>query len=150
MLKSILFSFFLLISSHCFSQYFIDNTDSSKIDEPPIFPQGGNAFVRKLTISFRIPESVIKSSFQGDFVIHFTVDTVGITNLDSINFDQMAFHRKIVLPRAKTQVKEDITKEVLRIFERMPEWVPGISKGISVPVRYKLPFQILFEEPLKW
>ena len=142
MLKTVFILFFSTVSINCFSQSILQDSAVSSVDFPPEYPGGSDAFFRKINISFRVPQSLFKTSYQGKLKVHFTVDTEGTTILDSINFDKMTFQRKLITQRQKINTQEDLIDEFNRIFNRFPEWTPGSHNGVAIPVQYTLNFPL--------
>lgn len=146
MLKSFLLLVFCLTANLCFSQQFpLRNRAADGDSIPPQYPEGGNEFVKTVTRKFKVPHTVSKFSYEGVFNIHFTVTIDGIPAIDSINFAKMKFHSKRTSVITMEQVQNDIRSEMDRVFEQIPEWIPGSVDGMRIPYRFILPFSVYFD-----
>ena len=133
-------------ADRCFSQDYFMEKDSSAILTPPVYPNGGDAFNRNIHKIFRIPQSIGKFSYKGTFYMKLTVNADGETILDSINFDKMSFGKKKITQNERQEAMDDLTKEMKRVFERLPLWTPAMSKGVPVSAKFNWSYHINFDE----
>ena len=146
MLRKFVLVIFCLTSNLCFSQEFaLRNSAAVRDSIPAQYPEGGDMFVKTLTRRFKIPYSVSKFSYEGEFNIHFTVDTDGIPAIDSLDFTKMKFRSKRRSDSTLKLVQNDIRNEMDRIFAQIPEWIPATANGARVPFRFILPFWVYFD-----
>ncbi len=73
--------------------------------------------------NLRYPDEAKKSKTEGTVVIQFV-----------INIDGSISNTKIV-----KEIGDGCAKEVLRVVNEMPIWIPGKQRGAPVKVRYTLP-----------
>jgi len=83
-----------------------------------------NKFLAKNT---RYPRSAVKDGIQGTVLISFVI-------LESGKIDKIEI---------KQSVREDLDNEAIRVIKKMPNWNPGMVKGIPVKVRFTIP--LIFE-----
>jgi len=112
---------------------------------PAQYPEGGNAFIKTVNRHFKMPLSTNKYSYEGVFDIHFTVDIEGVPTIDSIDFTRMKSRAKRISTGHLRQVQNDLRIEMDRVFDRIPEWIPGTANGVRIPYRFTLPFSVYFD-----
>ena len=91
----------------------------------PSFPGGAEAMMKFIGENFRYPEND-STNAQGRVNLEFIVLSTG--KIDSI---------KVV-----RSVTPDIDKEVVRVVESMPLWIPGKKDGEPTDIRCFLPIYI--------
>ena len=94
------------------------------VDPMPEFPGGKEQMNKFLTKNIRYPRSADKDGIQGTVLISFVV-------LESGKIDKIEI---------KQSVREDLDNEAIRVIMKMPNWKPGMVKGIPVKVRFTVPF----------
>ncbi len=97
------------------------------VDPMPEFPGGKDQMNEFLTKNTRYPRSAVRDDIKGTVFISFVVLESG--KLDNIEIKQ--------------SVREDLDNEAIRVIKKMPNWKPGIVKGIPVKVRFTVP--IIFD-----
>ena len=101
----------------------------STAGKTPYFPGGTQALMRFLNENMKMPNN--NEGIQGRVVAQFTIDTTGkISNIEIVRSLSPAFDR-----------------EVIRVIELMPDWIPG--KQQKEDVRYFLPFNFPLPKELK-
>lgn len=107
--------------------------DSSTIvrdwaDEMPSFPGGEEALNKFIIDEFDIPEIVQEIANDVEVVVQFVVNETGnVENIQILRCSKPGF---------------GIEKEAISIYQNMPRWTPGKSKGDPVKVRVKQPIKI--------
>jgi protein TonB len=94
----------------------------------PEFPKGNNALISFLSKNLRVPEEAIVPGQRFKIPVRFIVGKDGRVS-------------DIVFPELQTA--EVFKKEILRVFNKMPRWVPGSQRGRPVAVYLSIP--IVFE-----
>lgn len=117
-------------------------SQTMETDHPPIFQGGMSQLSRYLSENLHLPTSVVTYQFGGKAVVRFVVDTNGVAIPDSVFLDQMKFGKKRLTEEEQTKAKTDLIAEIKRMISAMPNWVPGIQKGVAVRVRYHLPLNV--------
>ncbi|MDP4189158.1 MAG: energy transducer TonB, partial [Bacteroidota bacterium] len=93
------------------------------VEKMPEFPGGINALMKFLADNIKYPAQDIKEGKEGTVVIRFVVDKTG----------------NVKNPEVLRSVNPEIDQEALRVVNLMPNWKPGLQKGIAVPVYFVLP-----------
>ncbi|HNW89252.1 MAG TPA: energy transducer TonB [Bacteroidales bacterium] len=93
------------------------------IDKMPEFPGGEAAMTKFIIDNVRYPEAAKKSGSQAKVLVDFLVTKTG--KLDSI--------------RVKEKTNELLDKEAIRVISSMPDWIPGMDKGVAIDVQMTLP-----------
>lgn len=91
------------------------------IDTMPQFPEGNQALTNFISQNLNYPAD--GGCFEGPVIVSFIVEASG--EITSLN---------IVL-----SPYEPANKEVQLLFEKMPNWYPGVCNGKNVPVKMILP-----------
>jgi len=100
-------------------------------DTQPQFIGGDVARIKYLTENLKFPISTVPDTITFiQFFLSFIIDTNGKVN------------NVCVFYRANHEQFIDIEKEGIRVFENMPNWIPGIKNGIKVPVILIMPLQL--------
>jgi TonB family protein len=114
-----------LISSSTIYKYKSDGDALTKVDTPPEFPGGADAFGQFLGHTIRYPAAAIENNTQGRVIISFVVEVDGtLTNI-----------------RITKGVGDSIDEEAIRVIMLSPKWKPGILNGKQVRVAYSVPIQ---------
>lgn len=113
------------------------NTQKSYADEPvfttvahmPSFPGGEMALMKYLAENIKYPAEAKKAGIKGRVFVHFIVEPNG--KVDNIKILKGIGH--------------GCDKEVIRVMEKMPKWVPGRNKdnkpvrtSFNLPVKFSL------------
>ncbi len=107
-----------------------DTLDNGQIivtfaEKMPEFPSGSEGLELFVKQNIKIPESLNEN---GRVVIEFIVEKTGVlTNM-----------------RIMKSLSPDCDKEVIRLFESMPRWIPGMNNERKI--RIKLVCSIYFNE----
>lgn len=97
------------------------------VDEMPSFPGGEIKMQEFIRGNLRYPEAALDSGVEGRVIVRFVVTGKGeITNITIIR-----------------SLDPDCDKEVMRVIELMPNWIPGRHKDKHVSVYFTLP--VLFK-----
>lgn len=136
--STIIFSTLILLFVVCINAYSSDTTncpshfDSSSnrqvynfVDQMPTFPGGIDEMKKFIALHLRYPESIC---LQGSVFVSFIVEPDG----------NIAFV-KIVKSLGKQG-----DQEVLKMMEKMPNWIPGLCNGEIVPVEIVIPVSFNF------
>lgn len=113
--------------------------DEKVYDKPEVAPEfKGDAeklyeFIAK---NIKYPQSAVDSAFQGRCYCNFIVEKDG--SLSNIKVVKHSFNKAIDSPGMQ-KVKDDIDKEVIRVFSLMPKWVSGKVKGRTIRCNYSVP-----------
>ncbi|MDL2223359.1 energy transducer TonB [Bacteroidales bacterium OttesenSCG-928-M11] len=99
----------------------------SHVNIMPSFPGGDTSLKQWLQTNLEYPTSAMEFCIEGKVEVRFIVNPDG-----SISNAQI-----------KRGLTPDLDKEALRLINQMPDWVPGLLDGTSVPVWYSLP--IIFQ-----
>lgn len=104
-------------------------TPISKLDSPPDFQGGKDAYFKYLSKNQRYPKSDLKAGNQGVVIVEFTVEKDGsltdITVLRSFSLES--------------------DHETFRLINDSPKWIPGKIGGkpcrsrIRIPIRFTIP-----------
>ena len=93
------------------------------------FPGGEKALFKYLQDNIKYPEVMREEGISGNVILTFEVDKEG----------------KIKDIKVLKEVKGGglLTKEAIRVVERMPSWKPGKQNGRPVRVQYNLPIRFI-------
>jgi len=94
------------------------------VDPMPEFPGGKDQMNEFLTKNTRYPRSAVKDDIKGTVLVSFVV-------LESGKIDKIEI---------KQSIREDLDNEAIRVIKKMPNWNPGMVKGVPVKVRFTVPF----------
>jgi TonB family protein len=93
------------------------------VEQMPQFPGGGKALNEYLSENIRYPIEAQKAKTQGMVICQFIIEPNGkISNVTIVR-----------------SIDKYLDNEVIRLIESMPNWQPGIQRGIPVRVKYTLP-----------
>lgn len=129
----LLFILFITISLSCFSQeralLFVD------VDTPPEFPGGSAAFNHYIKGHLRYPEKAMQSGIEGRVFVEYTVEKDG----------------KLSGIRALKGIGYGCDLEAIRIFEGIPNFLPGFkgSEAVRVKQIYPVTFSLNPGNPYK-
>ncbi|GHT20827.1 protein TonB [Bacteroidia bacterium] len=104
---------------------------STEPDAMPTFPGGLSELNRYLFLNTKYPATAVSAKRQGRVWCSFVVEKDG--SITNIVIEQGTF--------------ADLNEEVLRVFQAMPPWVPGVEGG--KPVRVKCYHPIVFQLGVK-
>ncbi|MCI4669917.1 MAG: TonB family protein [Bacteroidia bacterium] len=106
------------------------NKPEAVVDRPlvyaekmPSFPGGLKSLNSYLKKHIRYPSEAIKAKTQGQVIVQFVIETDG----------------SISAPKILKGIGSGCDEEALRIVNQMPNWVPGESNGLRVPVYQSIP-----------
>jgi len=103
----------------------VDKNVFTSVDEMPQFSGGEGALMKYLSSNFLYPTKAIEQRVQGTVLCRFIVTSTGEI-------------KDAVIVQS---VNPSIEKEVIRVVNSMPKWVPGKQKGKAVDVYVELPVQ---------
>lgn len=98
------------------------------IEELPEFPGGATAFMKWITNNLKYPRDAQNRRLQGRVVVSFLVDENGEV-------------RKLKVEKSDNAL---LTREVIKVMDRMPKWKPGKHNGtpctsmVAVPINFQL------------
>lgn len=108
----------------------IDKTvpmDLNSVDEPPSYPGGVEALRKFLERNLNNPKDNMEEGESVSVRIRFVV-----------GYDGKLKHFVTVLDGG-----EEFNKEVVRVLNKMPGWIPGKAKGENVSVYYTIPVKFV-------
>jgi len=93
----------------------------------PEYPGGLEALRRFLGRNLQVPEGLLEAGQQVKVPVRFVINRDGVlTNVEFL-----------------VQADEGFKKEILRVLNKMPKWIPGSQNGRIVPVYLSIP--IIFQ-----
>lgn len=94
------------------------------VEQMPSFPEGEVAMQRFIAENLKYPKKIaMEEGLCTRSTIRFVVEADGsITDIKSIR-----------------SCSDSLDKEVIRVIEMMPKWIPGKQNGKAVPVYFTLP-----------
>ncbi len=96
----------------------------------PSFNGGEKALENFFEKNIQYPQEATDNNAEGTVLLNFAVDEKG----------------KIYAPKVMNKnIGYGIEKEALRVFDKMPVWMPGKIKGKNVKTRYTLPIKFQLE-----
>lgn len=107
----------------------VSNTPLEMAEKMPEFPGGMNAFIKFMQRNLRKPDE-LEAGQKVVILTRFIVQADG-----TISGIQILQHGT-----------PELDKEVLRVVNKMPKWIPGVQRGKNVPVYFKLPVTFMAEE----
>lgn len=107
-----------------------DTTIYKFVDEAPQFPGGDAAFIKYLGENIRVPKAALKENIQSRFIFKFIVEKDG----------------SLSNPQIIKTLNKAMAKEVLRVINATPKWMPGKLNGRPVRVLYSIPVNIDYAE----
>ena len=98
-----------------------------EVEKMPEFPGGQQAMMQHLAENLKYPKWEEEKGIQGKVVASFVIDKNG----------------KVIKPKIVKSVEgsKNMNKEVIRVINTFPNWVPGEQDGEKVKVQYNLPVQ---------
>ena len=96
------------------------------VEQPPEFSGGMNQLGTYLRKSLRDSEIVQKANVKGRVFVNFIVNEEG----------------KIEDVHVLKGLSPELDRDVIRIIENMPAWIPGKQNGRAVACRYNLPVNV--------
>jgi hypothetical protein len=106
----------------------------TQVDEEPEFPGGAAAYQRFLNRNLKYPqEQIDNDELQLTVIMKFIVDINGQIKIPTVH------------DKDSTGNLTPFEKEVLRLINLMPKWVPGKCHGKVVAVAIKRPMMIHLE-----
>lgn len=106
------------------------NKPEAVVDRPlvyaekmPTFPGGEKARNAYLKKHLKYPTEALNSKTQGQVIVQFVIETDG----------------RISSPKILKGIGSGCDEEALRIVSQMPNWIPGESNGLRVPVYQSIP-----------
>ena len=92
----------------------------------PSFNGGEKGLENFFEKNIQYPEQATENNAEGTVLLNFAVDE----------------HGKVYAPKIISKnIGYGIEKEALRVFDKMPVWLPGKIKGKNVKTRYTLPIK---------
>lgn len=99
------------------------------VDVNPCFPGGEAKMYEFISQKTKYPSQEKENGISGTVYVSFTVDKAGKI-------------KDVVIERGVTH-GPNLAKEAQRVISLMPEWKPGIYKGQTVAVRYRMPISFV-------
>ena len=99
------------------------------VDVNPSFPGGEAKMYEFISQKTKYPSQEKENGISGTVYVSFTVDKAGKI-------------KDVVIDRGVTH-GPNLAKEAQRVISLMPEWKPGIYKGQTVAVRYRMPISFV-------
>ncbi|MGE0636698.1 MAG: energy transducer TonB [Bacteroidia bacterium] len=99
------------------------------VDVNPEFPGGIEKMYEFITAKLKYPQQEKENGVSGMVYLSFTVDKSGKI-------------KDVVVERG-VKYGPNLEKEAQRVIGLMPEWKPGIYKGQTVSVRYRMPINFV-------
>lgn len=106
------------------------NKPEAVVDRPlvyaekmPTFPGGEKARTSYLKRHIKYPAEALRNKTQGQVIVQFVIETDG----------------RISSPKILKGIGSGCDEEALRIVGQMPNWTPGESNGLRVPVYQSIP-----------
>ncbi|MDR2951109.1 MAG: energy transducer TonB [Prevotella sp.] len=138
MIRITILSILLLVISQNIQAQSETITDSIyiKADEMPQFPGGEEALVRHISSNLSYPRIAIEAGVQGRVVARFVVGATGLV-------------RDIEIMRS---LHPECDKEVIRVINLIPQWIPGkmddenVSVYFTLPVIFRLPHDYITDD----
>jgi len=94
------------------------------VEALPEYPGGTEALMQKIQGATKYPKSARKEGIEGQVVISFLIDTLGMVS-------------DVEVLRS---VREDLDKEAVRVVKLLNGWKPGVQDGKKVSVYFNVPF----------
>lgn len=95
----------------------------STADVMPEYPGGKDAMVRFISSHIRYPMQAMDEGIQGKVMVEFIVDEEG----------------KVTDAKALQKIGGGCDEEAVRVVKSMPNWKPGMNKGVPVKAKFRLP-----------
>lgn len=93
------------------------------VQQMPQFPGGEDKMMNFIRMNIKYPEKAEKDGIEGTVIVNLVINKKGgITDTQILR-----------------NPDKSLTKEVLKIIHRMPNWIPGKQNGENVSVSYALP-----------
>ena len=96
-------------------------------DQMPSFPGGEAEMYKFIGVNFKYPQDARELEMQGKLLIEFIVRKTG--KIEEV---------KII----SGHIGGGCEEEYIRVIKAMPDWIPGISKGKPVDIRFRMPFAL--------
>ncbi|NUM32475.1 MAG: energy transducer TonB [Bacteroidetes bacterium] len=94
------------------------------VAQMPQFPGGKHALNRYIRENLTYPFEALKHNIQGKVNVEFVVAKDGtLTEIRTVG----------------TKLGYGLEEQAVKIFQKMPKWIPGKQDGIAVPVYMMLP-----------
>jgi TonB family protein len=103
--------------------------DWMEIETPPSFPGGERGLQMFLANNIRYPTLARNNNIQGNVAVAFVVNRDGSISDITILKD----------------IGAGCGREVVRVIQTMPQWLPGRAEGRTVKVKYTLPVRFRLE-----
>lgn len=109
-----------------------DTSDSAipatAVEVFPEYPGGEGAMMKYIANNLELPKDDIYEYNGGKIHVRFTINTQGkVVDIIILN---------------STHFSENVKEAIIDVFEKMPDWKPGILNGTAVPVFINLPIRI--------
>lgn len=99
------------------------DTIFTKVDKPPVFPGGMDAFIKYLSKNVRYPEAMRERGVEDKVIARFVVEPDGsISNIKILDGPGYGS-----------------SEEAIRVLKKSPKWQPGYNKGKPVRVQFTVP-----------
>ncbi|MEO0898232.1 MAG: energy transducer TonB [Bacteroidota bacterium] len=115
----------------------IRSKPEAKVDKPlvyaermPSFPGGPKGLKSYLKKSLRYPNQARSTKVQGQVIVQFVIEPNG----------------EITSPKILKGIGSGCDEEAIRVVRAMPNWVPGESNGLRVPVYQSIPINFKLYE----
>jgi TonB family protein len=133
----------LALTSFCFTDTNKENllnnefqtsfSDSNEVfevvEKMPEFPGGEDAMIKFISLNFVYPAEAKRHEITGRVLISFVINENG--SISDIK----------PLLEENRWLGYGLEEEVMRVVRIMPDWIPGMQKGVPVKVQFILPVQ---------
>jgi len=100
------------------------------VEVMPEFPGGNEALLKYLANKIHYPDIARENRMEGLVVVQFIIDEKG----------------KIGAARILRGIGGGCDEEALRVIASMPDWKPGLQRGMPVKVRYNVPVRFVLKQ----
>lgn len=114
----------------------IKTAASTAIESDPQYPGGIEECFKFVGTNLKYPADCQGQGIQGRVIVQFIIDKDGsVTDAQVVQ-----------------SVHPQLDKEALRLVNAMPKWLPGMSKGKPIRVRFTMPinFKLGTDKPQSW
>jgi len=99
------------------------------VEVMPEFPGGSAALLKYLASKIRYPDLARENRVEGLVVVQFIIDEKGKIS-------------GVIILRG---IGGGCDEEAIRVIQAMPDWQPGLQRGVPVKVRYNVPVRFVLK-----
>ncbi|SHF43126.1 energy transducer TonB [Dysgonomonas macrotermitis] len=99
------------------------NRHTHPVEAMPAFPGGEIEFRKFLSKNIRYPGMSLEDNIDGRVIVQFTIDKTG----------------RVINPLIILSLDKYCDKEVLRVINKMPKWIPAKARGNTINTNFVLP-----------